>query len=170
MCVFFVQCSYQVKSDVWLYSQGQLTWIKKHLNQNFERNKKSTASFNILLCKIKNHLHFEVSSICRVVRIECVQSFCQVLPRIFLFAPSLITRYCFIAPFVMVCYLPLLLLLHLIVLPVLLLKVISWPLPVFVLSSYLIIFVILNFPSFHGLVTCHNAPHLCLIVFLAFWE
>lgn len=70
----------------------------------------------------------------------------------------------------MVCYLMLLLLLRLIVLPVLLLKVTSWPLPVFVLSSYLITFVVLNFSSFHGLVTCHNALHLCLIIFLAFWE
>lgn len=93
----------------------------------------------------------------------------MVLSRIFLFAPSLITHYCLIAPFVMVCYLLLLLLLRLIVLPVLLLKVISWPLPVFVLSSYLITFVVLNFSSFHGLVF-HNALHLSLIIFLAFWE
>lgn len=81
--------------------------------------------FNLLLCKIKNHLHVSASSVS--------SPFVMVLPHIFLFAPSLITHYCFIAPFVMVCYLRLLLLLHLIVLPVLLLKVTSWPLPVFVL-------------------------------------
>lgn len=165
MCFF---CSYQVKPDVCLYSQGQLTWIKNvwiRISKGIRNHQRV-----LIYSSVKSKITLRYPSCVMLSESSASSPFVMVLPRIFLFAPSLITHYCFIGPFVMVCYLLLLLLLRLIVLPVLPLKVTSWPLPVFVLSSYLITFVVLNFSSFHGLVTCHNTLHLCLIIFLALRE